>query len=128
MSILPMHDPVLTNYNVYGAIFSIIRDEEYLPWLYDHFIGIAINTYDNTPYFTDHFSLLEYGDTSSCPWIKIERPSNRYINHIYHNTSIIDVIKDAIEDQKYVWLYLDQYYISASDVYQKKHNDHSVLV
>ena len=73
MRLLPIYEPVLNSYNVYGAVFSIIsNNEDYLPWLYNNFIEIAINNYDETPYFTDHFSLFEYSKTSSCPWLHIE--------------------------------------------------------
>lgn len=120
MTILPMHEPALTTYNVYGSIFSIIGDEEYLPWMYEHFIGIAINKVDDTPYFTDHFSFFEYSEHSCCPWIKVERLIHKQIEQVFNNMSVIDVIKEALAMQKYVWLYLDQYYISSSDYYQKK--------
>ncbi|MGG4551440.1 BtrH N-terminal domain-containing protein [Paenibacillus humicus] len=129
MKILPIHDdPFITNYNVYGAIFSIIGSDNFFPWLYTNFIGVAVNNYDDTLYFTDHFSLLEYGNQSSCPGIRIEKPTNKEIVHMYHEESIVDVVIKAIDNDKYVWLYLDRYYIPESDDYQKKHNDHSLLV
>jgi len=127
--ILPMYESKLNTYNVYCALFSIIaKDESYLPWFYSNFISIGINTCDDTLYFTDHFSLFEYGDgLTSCPWLEVYKPPHKTI-YSHYKFNIKDVLISYLNQNKYVWLYLDQYYIPKSSHYFKMHKEHSVLV
>lgn len=128
-TVLPMYEAKLNTYNVYAALFSIIaKDESYLPWFYSNFISIGINTCDDTLYFTDHFTFFEYGDGgSSCPWLEVYKPPHKTIYYQY-SFQIKDVLKHYLNQNKYVWLYLDQFYIPQSSYYQKIHKEHSVLV
>lgn len=127
--ILPMYEPKLNTFNVYAALFSIIaKDENYLPWFYSNFISIGINTCDDTLYFTDHFTFFEYGEgLSSCPWLEVYKPSHKTIYYQY-SFNIKDVLTSYLNQNKYVWLYLDQFYIPQSNYYQKLHKEHSVLI
>lgn len=127
--ILPMYEPKLNTFNVYAALFSIIaKDESYLPWYYSNFISLGINTCDDTLYFTDHFTFFEYGDgLSSCPWLEVYKPPHKtiYYEYIFR---IKDTLIGYLNQNKYVWLYLDQFYIPQSNSYQKIHKEHSILV
>ncbi|WP_046501913.1 cysteine peptidase family C39 domain-containing protein [Paenibacillus riograndensis] len=127
--ILPMYEPKLSTYNVYAALFSIIaKDEGYLPWYYSNFISIGINTCDDTLYFTDHFTFFEYGEGStSCPWLEVYKPPHKTIYSQY-SFNIKEVLTGYLNQNQYIWLYLDQYYIPQSTCYQKMHKEHSVLV
>ncbi|WP_139209369.1 hypothetical protein [Paenibacillus sp. OK003] len=124
-----MYEPQLSTYNVYAALFSIIaKNDDYLPWLYSNFISIGINTCDDTIYFTDHFSFFEYGrGYTSCPWLEVEKPAHKLI-YSFYKSNIKDALLSYLNQDKYVWLYLDQYYIPQSENHLKKHRDHSVLV
>lgn len=127
--ILPMYEPKLNTYNVYAALFSIIaKDESYLPWFYSNFISIGINTCDDTLYFTDHFTFFEYGEgLTSCPWLEVYKPPHKTIYNQY-SYNIMEVLTSYLDHNKYIWLYLDQFYIPQSTHYQKMHKEHSVLV
>ncbi|PQP85040.1 hypothetical protein C0Q44_11245 [Paenibacillus sp. PCH8] len=127
--ILPMYEPRLNTFNVYAALFSIIaKDESYLPWFYSNFISIGINTCDDTLYFTDHFTFFEYGEgLSSCPWLEVYKPSHKTIYYQY-SSNIKETLTSYLNQNKYVWLYLDQFYIPQSNNYHKMHKEHSVLV
>ncbi|WP_019912635.1 BtrH N-terminal domain-containing protein [Paenibacillus sp. HW567] len=127
--ILPMYEPKLNTYNVYAALFSIIaKDESYLPWFYSNFISIGINTCDDTLYFTDHFTFFEYGEgLTACPWLEVYKPPHKTIYYQY-SFNIKEVLISYLDQNKYIWLYLDQFYIPQSTYYQQMHKEHSVLV
>nr|WP_154960795.1 hypothetical protein [Paenibacillus xylanexedens] len=127
--ILPMYEPKLKTYNVYAALFSVIaKDESYLPWYYSNFISIGINTCDDTLYFTDHFSFFEYGEgLTSCPWLEVYKPPHKTIYYHYSH-DIQKVLTSYLDNNKYIWIHLDQFYIPLSEHYKKVHKEHSVLV
>ncbi|WP_434749295.1 BtrH N-terminal domain-containing protein [Paenibacillus amylolyticus] len=127
--ILPMYEPKLNTYNVYATLFSIIaKDESYLPWYYSNFIALGINTCDDTLYFTDHFTFFEYGEgLTSCPWLEVYKPSHKTIYYDY-KFDIQKVLTSYLDQNKYIWLHLDQFYIPLSVHYQKMHKEHSLLV
>ncbi|MEK3707939.1 hypothetical protein MKY87_28175 [Paenibacillus sp. FSL R7-0198] len=117
------NNPLINTFNVYASVLSIIgRDNINIsPWLYNNFIQIRY-VYDwHTYFFDNHHQIFD-----QCPWINHHVIPETILKNKW--TSLHEFIIDAINESRYVYLYVDRYYISASKAYQKNHNWHEIFI
>ncbi|WP_339166783.1 hypothetical protein MKX75_21770 [Paenibacillus sp. FSL R5-0341] len=116
-------NPLLNTFNTYASVLSIIsRDNTNIsPWLYNNFIQIRYVHDWNTYFFDNHHHIFD-----NCPWINHHVIPGTIIKNKW--TSLHEFIIDAINESRYVYLYVDRYYIPASKAYQKNHNWHEIFI
>ncbi|MEK4362123.1 hypothetical protein MKX68_06350 [Paenibacillus sp. FSL M8-0212] len=120
--ILPMGDPLINTYNIYGSIFSIIADEQnMLDWVYNNFIQIQYVHDWNTLFFDKHHQLLD-----NCPWLAKYRIPINLVNEKWDEKK--DFFIQTIEEEYYIYCYVDRFYLPSSTSFHKEHNYHEVLV
>lgn len=119
-----MNNNLLINtFNAYASVLSIIsRDNINIsPWLYNNFIQIRYVHDWRTYFFDNHHLIFDH-----CPWINHHVIPRTILKNKW--TSLHEFIIDAINESRYVCLYVDRYYISASKAYQKNHNWHEIFI
>ena len=112
---LPMRNPIVYCYTIYGFLFSIIERKD-MPWVYSHFIQIMYNEEWHMSIFQDHIDLL-----NNCPFL------DTYIYKFFGNiNALINLIINAIEDGYYLHIFLDRYHI---DPYRySEHHAHTAII
>jgi hypothetical protein len=121
--ILQMNEPIINTYNIYGSILSMIsNDKDIWPWVYNNFVQIRY-VYDWNSYFFDNHHLL----FDNCPWL-YHYIIPRNIILAKWNSSIKSFIIDAINNNLYIYLYVDRYYISKSNAYLKYSTLHEIFI
>jgi hypothetical protein len=121
-NILPVKAPRINCYITYGVLFSILPDE-LNTWVYNSFIqlinarGWKIYTFEN------HGHIL-----SECPGIDFS-VIPEFIVHKCFSVSVMDTIREFIDEKEYICIYVDRYYISADKAnYMKHHFPHELLI
>ncbi len=119
--ILPVHQPIVTTFTAYGAIFSILP-ESALPWIVNNFIQINY-VYDwNVVTFDGHKLLM-----SNCPSIDYFNDEGDYYDEGSFS-ELKEKIIQSIDKDEYLYIYVDRFFVECSDYYQKYHMPHEIFV
>ncbi len=119
--ILPIVTPIVNTYTSYGTLFSIIPQDT-IPWVVSNFIQLNyVEDWDMVT-FDCHRMFL-----SNCPSISFyEMPREILLNGT--QKSFKDIIVEAIDDGRYLFIYADRFYIPITPQYQKYHFQHEIFV
>ena len=96
---LLMNRPEIYTYTVYGFIFSIIQEKD-MPWVYSNLIQIMYHYDWQMLIFEKHIDMLE-----NCPFLETHN-----IGFFDFEEPFADTIIHAIDNNYYVYLFLDWYY------------------
>ncbi|MCL2250082.1 MAG: hypothetical protein FWC13_12540 [Oscillospiraceae bacterium] len=119
--ILDVKEPLISCYTAYGTLFSILP-KELDPWIYSNFIQLVYNELWGTYTFEGHKFLLE-----DCPGFRIYKTQRGKIED--DGKTLINMIRNAIDVDEYVYFFVDKYYISADKLYHgKQHFEHELLI
>ncbi len=120
--ILQTKKPEITCYTAYGLLFSVLPDSM-IPWIHNNFIQLRYSKGWDIVTFDNHHLLL-----SHCPSISF-RTLPKYIITKGFSGDIKKLIIEAINENEYVFLYVDRFYIKAAQwFYQKQHMYHEVFI
>ena len=118
---LPINTPLLSCYTKYGLLFSIL-DLENDPWAFNNFIQLV---------FVDEWHMFTFESQDyileDCPYLICDKFSDSLIKPVYEN-DITSFIIDAINQNKYLLLWIDRYHLPVSSLYQKEHLPHELFV
>lgn len=121
---LPIGMPRITCALHHAYPLSILAiSDDYLPWFYSHYIQME--------YETDHkyrFNFYRYPQylVSVSPWLQIQMVHHNVVRRAYKNT--VDFIKDAINEDLYVQMDVDEFYIPGKELYNRRHYTRELLV
>ncbi|GAV12345.1 hypothetical protein [Paenibacillus sp. NAIST15-1] len=119
--ILPMSPPILSSYPVYSNLLSVISNvPEASPWILSNYIQLVNNPQKPTIYFPT-------GYAHECPFITEQIINKTFIRNKWNN-DIVGFIIDCINLGYYIYLIVDEYYISASWAYKKQSFTHDLFV
>ncbi|MCM3132888.1 BtrH N-terminal domain-containing protein [Paenibacillus polysaccharolyticus] len=119
---LPLYEPILNTYNIYGSVTSMLsNNDKYLPWLYNNFIQIRY-VEDWDCYFFDHHHIL----FDNVPFINHHLIPRDILTKKW--SSLTEFIKESLQSNYYVYLYVDRYFISVSKQYQQFTDWHEIFV
>lgn len=118
---LPMGIPVLQCFNRYASITSLITSEADMCYLYNSYIQITcvdggVFAFDN---YRSFFELCPYVDACTL---------SRKMLSAKGSSSLRDLILQAIDNDYYVFLFIDNFYLSESEAYQKFHLNHELFI
>ena len=116
---LAMKYPKITCYNQHANLLSILSavGDEYLPWLYNYYIQLQ---------FANDINYIEIGarldfenlfEWESCPFLYYQKFNRKFVSLKWNN--IIDFIVDCIDNDYYLYLTVDCYYM---DIYYRHYN------
>ncbi|WDQ32380.1 hypothetical protein PTQ21_29050 [Paenibacillus marchantiae] len=120
---LPIKYPMITSLPAFANMTAILctHEDVFFPWLcHNHVQLVAWETPEvyiqfYTPVFREHYRL--------------------FVLHHYHKNvlvkwcdNITQFIIDAIDEENYVYLSIDQYYIAAYDNFRRVHTPHDMLI
>lgn len=121
--ILLVKEPLINTYNSYGFLFSIIP-EGMMPWVYDNFIQLVYGVDWNMLMFENHEMFLE-----KCPGITYYMIPKRMISRDENGIAMKKMITDTINNNDYLLIYIDRYYLSFdSKYYHTHHLQHELLI
>lgn len=116
--ILPVKYPIITSFPPYANNLSILAAKsESLEWIYNNFIGLEAFEFNDGILirFTD--SLID------CPFLSLSMIERKIVKD-----DILDYFKKLIDNQFYISVHIDQYYLSNSDKYRSKTYVHPVFI
>lgn len=120
--ILPISKPILTTYPEYGNLFSMLNldDPRVWGWIITNFLHI--HTYkEGFTVYKNHFYLH-----SQCPFLHTFIFPREYI--LSHYSSLTELITYFIDENYYILLNLDRYYLSNTKNYQTMHVSHQTFI
>lgn len=123
---LPFKIPKYKTYPLNTAINGILKaygDDEV--WLYNNYISLWIYALrQRKEYMVDFKYDMDINYYEYCPMLKAE------IIEVGKTDNIIDIIKDSIDNEKYIFLEVDTYFIDLwwDDVGEKIHCEHQMLI
>lgn len=119
--VLAIHEPLISTYTSYGAIFSIIPRSA-MPWVLNNFIQINFVEAWGMATFDFHKLLL-----NNCP--SIDLYTEREVSNPECQTEgLKNKIIEGIDSNYYLFFYVDRYDIECAEEYQKMHCFHEIFV
>ncbi|MBB6024304.1 hypothetical protein HNR77_005412 [Paenibacillus sp. JGP012] len=121
-TVLPIGKPIIAPWSYNGHIFSILSagKQDYLPWLNSNFLTLELTqgmTRD------DKVILFKY---ISCPFISDQKINRKSIKHWHSDT--VKFFKECINLNYYIYLFVDQFYVSCYHNYKKEHIPHDPMI
>lgn len=123
---LPFRIPQYKTYSINTAINGILEvygDDKL--WIYNNYISLWIYAKRyRREYMVDFKYDKDINYYEQCPLLKTE------IIGVRMNHNIINIIKDSIDSEKYIFLAVDTYFIDLwwSDVKRRRHSEHEMLI
>ena len=117
-----MSNPLITSYPTQANIFSCLPNERYMEWFYEHSLNI-FSLKSNTNSYVGFFSPIPW---KSNPWFLSQEISNQTLATLH--VDIIDFIRASIDQNYYVFLFLNRFYLKDSFYFQKQYNQHDIFV
>lgn len=119
---LDLKKPLIGSYCVYAFIFSLMPEgEEAIHWLCNNFIQIRYIPGVNIIFFEQYRSLVD-----TCPYLTHFSCSREIIKNEFHDFH--NYVEKIIQQEHYVFLYIDRYHISIYNEYHKEHNFHEISI
>lgn len=132
--ILPFFPPLITSFPDIASVFSVISGNQNIaaPWICDHYINLIAfknkDAKDKNKWlgnFCDGLGNNQNTIQSKCPFLKRE---------IIDRKTFIDIdgleayIKNCLDNEYYVYIYLDLFYIEYSECFKKTHLLHPTTI
>ncbi|MFK4011558.1 cysteine peptidase family C39 domain-containing protein [Bacillus cereus] len=123
--ILPVNENCVVNcYHFESFPLAIISNyEEATPWINSNYIQLCMHKDFLTAPVPFKFYIFDY---AIVPWLKTQRLDREIFPLM--NRSIVDFVKDAIKQDYYVYLNVDEYFIPNRRSYKTQHFSHDLLV
>lgn len=132
-NILPISNPIITSYPLIANMLSVLglHQENTSPWLYDRFIQLigrktARSKFPLPGNFYDYEIGYNLPMFISCPFLKISRFEYFFIDK--NGIDFSEFIIQCIDEGYYLHLCLDQFFISDSINYKKRHFNHPTFL
>lgn len=126
--ILPVKYPMITTYTQHAHLLSILSNhEETYPWIMSNYIQLYTNK-DYKYNWSDFYFPLPYElrPSDTCKWIHTQKIHKDRISSEWG--SIIDFIIDSINNNNYLNIMVDCYFISQYNDYKKHHQIHESFI
>ncbi|MNO50748.1 hypothetical protein D3C76_411320 [compost metagenome] len=122
--ILPYSDPIIKGYLFFAFPLSIIGyNEKTAPWVLSNYIQMRFDKdFINSPV---PYTFYAYEHHLS-PWLLDEEFSRNTLN--FFKFDIVSWVKNCIDQKKYVYIYLDEYYMPGRTCFGKVNYAHENLI
>jgi len=122
---LPLADPIITSYPTTTGVLSILStDSGSNEWIHNNFIQLYSRGKDFIRTGLEFYNDFIY---KFCPIIRREYLTRESLQ--LFDKSIVDLLVKFIESEKYILIYLNQFYIPAyTRAYRKYHDYHAALI
>jgi hypothetical protein len=119
---LPVKYPIITSYPEIANLFAVIENnDEAYSWIYNNYVNIwAYKDFIWKPFFYKYFSY------DVCPFIDYQKISKDIVLRKW--SSFDSFIREMVDSGYYITLYLDQFHITYSSIYQQEHDVHPTLI
>ena len=115
--------PLVTAFPYHADLFSVISDiptaEE---WIMNYLLQLRVNKIGVYDLFLDFATGDADNLINNCPFIKINAIERNQIDNI------IEAVIAAIDEDKYIYVSIDRYYIRECDEYNICHMNHDMLI
>ncbi|MDB5055542.1 MAG: hypothetical protein JWM44_3592 [Bacilli bacterium] len=125
--ILPIGSPPVFGYLCNAYPLSIVSTEDkYLDWFYSHYIQLTTHL-PGKHFFTFYTPLYQwYEYMLQCPFLTYQKLETAIVDK-YPN-GILQFIMDRIDQDGYVQLYVNEYFLSGKRAYKSFHFPHEILL
>ncbi len=116
--ILPLAKPLVKGYQYLGYALSVVMThEECLPWVYHQFIQLSSPNYQWVDFYHPH-------EFSDYPWLETNETDCADLNA----EQLIATWVDMMNQDKYLVMFIDEYYLSHTAFYQEEHYSHDIML
>ncbi len=126
---LNVNKPIISTYTHHSYYLSILQnDSNTLWWIFSNYIQLYINKDLNKNYWGDFYFPMAYELKcfETCKWLVVQKIPRYFISEKYDD--ILEYLKEMLENDFYVHMMVDYYYVSKSRHYMKKHRCHDCFV
>lgn len=125
--ILPIRRPEINTYEYYvGHLVPALNHKNYTEWIFSNFIELAAR-HINGDMELDFCSFYTHPFCKPyCPLLRIETIYSHTITE--NKIDIIMFTRRNIKSMKYVYIFLDEFYVKGQGFFRKKHFVHDFLV
>lgn len=121
-------DPFITTYTQHAHLLSILSGHERLqPWIFSNYIQLYINR-DYIHNWGDFYFPCSYDlrPSDTCPWIHSQKIDRGLINRRWD--SVTDFIIENINENNYIQIMVNCYYISVHERYKNENRMHDLFI
>lgn len=123
--VLPIQYPIVSNYPQHAYYFSIISDNENcLPWIYSNYLNMCLMQ-SGKDCFLDYYAQSPEHHFHPC-FTDTQRILRSTILKFIPN--IVEFLKEQIQQDNYIWLHVNEYYIPGSPAYQRFTFPHAIFI
>lgn len=129
MKKLPIYTNSLNGYLCNSFPLAIaMQSDKTKGWFYSNFIQLVLaGNFPDGKFFTFYNSHFNWNELFlSCPFIKYQKIDNDFMEN--YTGGIISFIRDSINKNGYVILYIDEFYISQSSNYKYMNLPHEMFI
>jgi len=122
--ILKIKEPISNSYHFMAFPLSILEQHAITyEWIYSNFIQTCLDTnYDDSP-VPFYFYIYDY---TLSPFLEVQKIDRNFMN--FNRLDIIELVKNAIDNEYYIYLNLDDFYVPDRRSFKNKHFSHDSLV
>lgn len=119
---LPISNPPLKTYQFFlFSLNALANNDDYLPWFYTTHLMLLYNVNANSlSIFANRDVFLDN------PWLESNVLTKYFFDLSKFN--FMNYIKNAIAEQYYVKIYVNEFYLVSRNSYNKEDNDHDILI
>lgn len=119
---LNLKKPLVGSYSVYSIVFSLMPEgEEGIHWICNNFIQLRYFLNFGIVFMEQYKSLLD-----TCPYLTHFTCSREIIEEEFHG--LHNYAERMLEKEHYLFMYVDRFYISKYEGYQKRHELHEIVI
>lgn len=130
MNKLSVSEPLITSSPTIAALFAVISCQDFADhWVANNFNNLLFiqNTYENRCIFMEDQPSNRETVFSELNFFRYNRIKYDVVNYL--NNNIVEFLCKSIDNQYYIRIALDNFYISANEkVYSKKHHLHPLFI
>ena len=120
--ILPIGNPPIICALHHAYPLSILsQSDDYLPWFYSHYIQVEVDS----KWRFNFYRYPKYHMAVS-PWLQTQILHRNVVRRAYKRN--IDFVKDCLDENLYVQIDIDEFYLSNKENYRKIHYTRELLV
>ncbi|MFD2327980.1 hypothetical protein ACFSR7_01870 [Cohnella sp. GCM10020058] len=120
---LPTRTPpiVLYLYHAYPLSIIFTQEDKILPWFYSNFLQISCR-YDSK----NDEKWFDFDSYQLPPNLSAEVHTRNYLKHAINGS--IETLFDLIDQSKYIYTFLNEYYTKGNRNFNKRHVSHDILI
>lgn len=123
--ILPVGKPAVKAYKWHAVPLTVLCGYSDQTWIYNNYLQLVIQDYPDNAHWLDFNSIYDLHNVPRFPWLNVQ---NVKLDFVTKYISLIDFFKDCIENNYYLDVRYDMYYLNHAFAYKLNHRISNMLI